>query len=111
MDGSGSGEHRGSPPTGSAVVGLAGGLLRPGYRHSAAHDRSRRDYSSGEVEFLPALRRLSPPSRKISEFSTSRSAIAVAMVVLCRMLPQSENAVLVVIIVERLWLWRVETTW
>jgi len=38
-----------------------------------------------------ALRRLSPLSRKISEFSTSRSAIAVAMVVLKRMLPQSEN--------------------
>src|SRR5215471_2964535 len=26
---------------GSAVVGLAGGLLRTGYHHSAAHDRSR----------------------------------------------------------------------
>src|SRR6266478_5117595 len=25
----------------SAVVGLAGGLLRTGYRHSAAHDRSQ----------------------------------------------------------------------
>ena len=47
---------------------------------------------------------------KISEFSTSRSAIAVAMVVLKRMLPQSENAVLVVMIVERFWLWRVEIT-
>jgi len=50
-------------------------------------------YSSGEAEFLPALRRLSPPSRKISEFSTSRSAMAVAMVVLKRMLPQSEKGV------------------
>jgi hypothetical protein len=38
---------------------------------------------------------------KIAEFSTSRSAVAVAMVVLKRMLPQSENGVLVVIIVER----------
>jgi len=35
----------------------------------------------------------------------------VAMVVLKRMLPQSENGVLVVITVERLWLWRVEITW
>ena len=52
------------------------------------------------------FRRLSPPNMKISEFSTSRSAIAVAMVVLKRMLPQSENAVLVVMIVERFWLWR-----
>ena len=60
-----------------------------------------RNYSSGGVAFLPALRRLSPPSRKISEFSTSRSAIAVAMVVLKRMLPQSENGVLVVIMVDR----------
>jgi hypothetical protein len=67
-------------------------------------------YSSGEVEFLPALRKLSPPSRKISEFSTKRSAIAVAMVVLKRMLPQSENAVFVVMTVDRFWLWRVEMT-
>jgi hypothetical protein len=56
------------------------------------------------------LRRLSPPSRKISEFSTRRSAMAVAMVVLKRMLPQSENGVLVVMSVERFWLWRVEMT-
>src|SRR5271170_1102097 len=28
-----------------------------------------------------------------------------------RMLPQSENGVLVVIIEERFWLWRVEMTW
>jgi hypothetical protein len=43
-------EHRGEDlsagaeapaPIGSAVEGLPGGLLRPGYRHSAAHDRSR----------------------------------------------------------------------
>ena len=32
------------------------------------------------------------------------------MVVLKRMLPQSENAVLVVMIVDRFWLWRVEMT-
>jgi len=56
------------------------------------------------------LRKLSPPSRKTSEFSTKRSAIAVAIVVLNRMLPQSENAVFVVIIVERFWLCRVEMT-
>jgi hypothetical protein len=30
-----------SRPHGSAVVGLAGGLLRPGYHHSAAHHRGR----------------------------------------------------------------------
>ena len=36
--------------------------------------------------------------------------MAVAMVVLKRMLPQSENGVLVVMRVERLWLWRVEIT-
>jgi len=41
-----------------------------------------RNYSAGGLGFLLALRRLSPPSRKISEFSTKRSAIAVAMVVL-----------------------------
>jgi len=48
------------------------------------------NYSAGGFGFL-GLRRLSPPNMKISEFSTSRSAIAVAMVVLKRMLPQSEN--------------------
>ncbi|HZO55846.1 MAG TPA: hypothetical protein VFB63_24265 [Bryobacteraceae bacterium] len=57
-----------------------------------------------------AFRKLSPPSRKISEFSTRRSAMAVAMVVLYRMLPQSENAVFVVMIVERFSPWRVEMT-
>jgi len=36
--------------------------------------------------------------------------MAVAMVVLKSMLPQSENGVLVVMIVERFWLWRVEIT-
>jgi len=73
-----------------------------GYHHSAALARSRKGrYSSGELEFLLALRRLSPPSRKISEFSTRRSAIAVAIVVLNRMLPQSENGVFVVITVDR----------
>ena len=34
-------EPRPPPRLGSAVVGLAGGLLQPGYHHSAAHDRSR----------------------------------------------------------------------
>ena len=53
-------EHRGEEnlragaeapaPIGSAVEGLPGGLLHPGYRHSAAHDRSRRSYSAGDVE-------------------------------------------------------------
>jgi len=67
-------------------------------------------YSAGDVEPFLALRRLSPPSRKISEFSTSRSTIAVAMVVLKRMLPHSEKAVLVVMSEERFWLWRVDMT-
>lgn len=66
--------------------------------------------SSGELKFLLAFK-LSPPSKKISEFSTKRSAIAVAIVVLNRMLPQSENGVFVVMMVDRLWLWRVEMTW
>jgi hypothetical protein len=67
------------------------------------------NHSAGEVGVL-GLRRLSPPNKRISEFSTSRSAIAVAMVVLKRMLPQSENGVLVVMTVERFWLRRVEIT-
>ena len=102
--------HR-PPPLGSAVEGLPGGLLRFGIspQRSACSEPKER-YSSGEEEFLLALRRLSPPSRKISEFSTKRSAIAVAMVVLNRMLPQSENGVLVVMMVDRFWLWRVEIT-
>jgi len=58
-----------------------------------------------------ALRRLSPPKRKISEFSTRRSAIAVAIVVLNKIDPHSEKVVLVVIRVLRFWLWRVEMTW
>src|SRR5215469_18380157 len=66
--------------------------------------------SAGGFGFLLVLRRLSPPSKRISEFSTKRSAIAVAMVVLCRILPQSENGVLVVISVLRLRLCRVEIT-
>ena len=37
--------------------------------------------------------------------------MAVAIVVLNRMLPHSENAVLVVITVLLCWLWRVEMTW
>jgi len=67
------------------------------------------NYSVGGFGVLD-LRKLSPPSKKISEFSTSRSAMAVAMVVLKRMFPQSENAVLVVIMVDRFWLCRVEIT-
>lgn len=78
---------------GSADVELAGGLLRPGYHHSAARHRSRRYcLPAGESGFL-GLRKLGPPSRKISEFSTRRSAMAVAMVVLKRILPQSEKGV------------------
>jgi len=74
-----------------------------GYRTARRLLRADRNYSGGGFGFLD-LRRLSPPSKKISEFSTSRSAMAVAMVVLKRMLPQSENAVFVVIIVDRFWL-------
>jgi hypothetical protein len=96
---------------GSAVVELAGGLLQPGDHHSAARHRSRRYALPAGESGLLGLRRLGPPNRKISEFSTSRSAMAVAMVVLKRMFPQSEKGVLVVIIVERFWLWRVEMTW
>ena len=68
-------------------------------------------YSSGDVPFRVGLRKLSPPNRKISEFSTRRSAMAVAMVVLNRMLPQSENGVFVVMMLDFLLLWRVEMTW
>ena len=63
-----------------------------GYRTARRLLGAVRNYSTGGFGFLD-LRRLSPPSRNISEFSTSRSAMAVAMVVLKRMLPQSENAV------------------
>ena len=80
-----------------------------GYRTARRLLGADRNYSAGGFGFLD-LRRLSPPSKKISEFSTSRSAMAVAMVVLKRMLPQSEKAVFVVIIVDRYWLWRVEMT-
>src|SRR6202142_888676 len=87
---------------GSAVEGLPDGLLRLGISpHCGAWSWPEMIYSSGELEFLLALRRLSPPNRKISEFSTSRSAMAVAMVVLNRMLPQSENGVLVVMMLDR----------
>src|SRR5260370_26115650 len=81
---------------GSAVEGLPGGLLRPGYRHSAALDCCRQSYSAGGLGFLLGLRKLSPPSRNISEFSTSRSAMAVGMVVLKRIVPQCEKGALVV---------------
>lgn len=90
---------------GSAVEGLPGGLLRSGISpQRGACTLSEERYSSDELEFLLALRRLSPPNKKISEFSTKRSAIAVAMVVLNRMLPQSENGVFVVMMVDRFWL-------
>src|SRR5215470_11073619 len=98
------------PPPRQRRCGVSRWTPPPGYHHSAARHRSRRyDFSAGGLGSL-GLRRLSPPSRKTSEFSTKRSAIAVAIVVLNRMLPQSENAVFVVIIVERFWLCRVEMT-
>ena len=78
-----SGSRSAPAPMGSADEGLPGGLLRSGYRHSAALDRGQPgNYSAGGFGFLLALRRLSPPSRNTSEFSTSLSAIAVAIVVL-----------------------------
>src|SRR5207248_8704287 len=99
-------------PMGSSVVGLARRLPGAGYHHSAELACCPATWSAaGAFGFLLPLRRLSPPSRKISEFSTRRSAMAVAMVVLKRMLPQSENVVLVVIMVLRLRLCRVEMTW
>src|SRR5438552_7850970 len=98
------------PPSGSAVEGLPGGLLRDGISPQRGAFLKPANQSAGGFGFLLVLRRLSPPSRKISEFSTSRSAMAVAMVVLKRMLPQSENAVFVVMTVLRLRLWRVEMT-
>jgi hypothetical protein len=74
---------------GSAVVELAGGLLRPGYHHSAAPARSRstiaRPVDRGFCWACPNF----AAQQQDSEFSTSRSAMAVAMVVLKSMLPQS----------------------
>src|SRR6266478_1669781 len=106
-----SGGRQGPPPIGSAVEGFPRRTPPRGVSHSAAPDRGRSGtYSSGGGEFLLALRRLSPPNRKISEFSTSLSAMAVAMVVLNRMLPQSENGVLVVMMIERFCECRVEMT-
>jgi hypothetical protein len=63
-----------------------------------------------QVGFLPALRKLSPASRKLSEFSTGLSAMAVAMVVLKAMFPQSEHAVFAMMTVDRLSPWHVEMT-
>src|SRR5438876_5504823 len=100
----------GPAPPAAPLRGYPADSSVTGYHHSAAPARNRRDQSAGGFGFLLVLRRLSPPSRKISEFSTSRSAMAVAMVVLKRMLPQSENAVFVVMTVLRLRLWRVEMT-
>lgn len=56
---------------------------------AASLDRSRRYSSAGGLGFLLSSRKLSPPSRKISEFSASRSAMAVAIVVLKRMFPRT----------------------
>src|SRR5580698_2812221 len=89
-------------PVVSAVEGLPGGLLRSGISPQRGACSEPAHYSAGEVEALLALRRLSPPNKKISEFSTSRSTMAVAMVVLCRMLPHSEKGVFVVMRLERL---------
>ena len=102
IGGSRSGNQNGSRPIVSAVEGLPGGLLRPGISPQRGTCLLPAAYSAGGFGFLLALRTLSPARRKISEFSTSRSAIAVAIVVLYRMFPHSEKAVFVVMIVERL---------
>src|ERR1700688_2963096 len=93
--------ERNSRPIRSAVEGLTRRTPPVGViAQSGAGAEPARQVSEDGWPLL-ALRRLSPPNKKISEFSTKRSAIAVAMVVLKRMLPQSENGVLVVMIVER----------
>src|SRR6516165_9817688 len=102
IGGSRSGNPNGSRPIVSAVEGLPGGLLRPGISPQRGACLLPAVYSAGGFGFLLALRTLSPARRKISEFSTNRSAIAVAIVVLYRMFPHSEKAVFVVMIVERL---------
>ncbi|MGA8597469.1 MAG: hypothetical protein WB676_22365 [Bryobacteraceae bacterium] len=89
-----------SAPLAAPLRGYPADSSVTGYR-TARRLPAAGDYASGELEFLLALRRLSPPSKKISEFSTKRSAIAVVIVVLNRMLPQSENGVLVVMMVDR----------
>src|SRR6266550_6966536 len=101
-DGANGREPKPPPAWAAPLRGYPADSSGPGYRHSAALACCRRNYSAGGFGFLFALRTLSPPSRKISEFSTRRSAIAVAMVVLYRMFPHSEKAVFVVMIVDRL---------
>jgi len=64
-------------PADSAVEELPDGLLRAGYRHRAAPDLSRA--VDGTIRWGLALitfAEASPPRRKISEFSTRRSAMA-----------------------------------
>jgi hypothetical protein len=65
----------------SAVVELAGGPLGRVIVTARRFVGAGYDFSPGDLGVL-SLRRLSPPSRKTSEVSTRRSAIAVAMVVL-----------------------------
>src|ERR1019366_7962402 len=102
--------ERQPPPAWAAPLrGYPADSSGPGYRHSAALDRSQRKLSGWRIRIL-GLTEAVAPNKKISEFSTRRSAIAVAMVVLKSMLPQSENGVLVVMMVERFWLWRMEIT-
>jgi hypothetical protein len=82
-----------------------------GYRHSAALADGR------SVAILPATGVLVGFAQAVSAEQKDlgvldrRSAIAVAMVVLNRMLPQSENGVFVVMIDDLFWLCRVEITW
>lgn len=95
---------QGSPrPSSAPLRGYPADSSVTGYRTAR---RMPVDWGGGEnygrVCCCRCLRKLSPPSKNTSEFSTKRSAIAVAIVVLCRMLPHSENAVFVVITVERL---------
>ena len=83
QEGNQSGDQADLRPSAAPLRGYPTDSSGSGYHHRATLDRCRKvNYSSGELEFLLALRRLSPPSRKISEFSTNRSAMAVAIVVL-----------------------------
>ena len=71
---------------------------------------SEGDDSGGGSQTGKGPRREAGSQLERAEFSAKRSAMAVAMVVLKRMLPHSENAVSVVMTALLCWLWRVEIT-
>src|ERR1700680_1883108 len=109
MEGTMSG-GRSPRPVGSAVAGLPGRLLGTGYHHSAAHARSRLGFSR-RGGILTSLAEALAAQEKDFRVLNQASSMAVAMVVLYRMLPQSENGVLVVMAVERFCACRSEMTW